>query len=258
MGHRTAAVLGSDLGQQRRLVEPPCPLAAPMQRHRHDDVGSREKRATGIRHPASHGGSKIEPIAIFQGVDQRASDIVIAHHGARPVIGGWIADRLHREQARAAVEREWNAEPLAIGRRDERQLRPASRAQSLVADRLATGGAEVGQSNINDQAERRAQRRAQAGETASSGFDRRRFPVHCGTVSFLCTSLNVLSSGARARRSATPRSRARVHNHALPDRVGLSPAGGAVMAFRADVIQAGDRRLHAQTTILGKPGPFRK
>ena len=122
VGDRPPARLGDDLRQQRRLVEPTRPLPPPVQRHRHDGVGVGEQLAPGIRHPASHGRGEIEPVAVFQGMDELARDVVVAHGGARAMIGRRIGDRLHRQQARPAVERERNAEPLAIGRRDEGEL----------------------------------------------------------------------------------------------------------------------------------------
>ncbi len=178
IGDRPAAGLGDDLGEQGRLVEPPCPLAAPMQRHRHHGIGIGDELTAGIRHPAPHGGREIEPIAVFQGMDEGAGDVVVAHRRARPVVGRRIGDRLHRQQTRPAVERERNAEPLAIGRRDERKLRPAGRAQAWVADRLAAGGAEVRQRDVDRVAQSRAQRRTQAGKAAGPGFAGRDLPVH--------------------------------------------------------------------------------
>jgi hypothetical protein len=49
-----------------------------------------------------------------------ARDIVIAHRGARPVVGRRIGDRLHRMQAGAGIVGERDAEPSAIRRLDER------------------------------------------------------------------------------------------------------------------------------------------
>ena len=93
-------------------------------------------------------GREVEPVAIFQGMHQRARDVVVAHRGAGPVIGRRIGDRLHRQHAGAGIVGERNAEPLAIGRRDQRQLRPAGGAQPAVADRLAAGRAERRQRHV--------------------------------------------------------------------------------------------------------------
>ena len=165
MGDRHAARLGDDLGEQRRLVEAPRPLPAPMQRHRHDGVGLGEELAAGIRHPAAHGGREVEPVAVFEGVHELARDVVVAHRRAGAPVGRRIGDRLHRQHAGAGIERERDAEPLAIGRRDERELRPAGRAQALAADRLAAGRAELRQRHVDGKPEGRAQARRQAGRS---------------------------------------------------------------------------------------------
>src|SRR5438477_612255 len=82
-------------------------------------------------------------VAVLEGVDELAGDIVVAHRRARAPVGGRIGDRLHRQHARAGIERERDAEPLAIGRRDEGELRPARRTQPLAADRLAAGSTKL-------------------------------------------------------------------------------------------------------------------
>src|SRR5262249_41266548 len=75
-------------------------------------------------------------------MDELARDIVVAHRRAGTVVGRRIGDRFHRQEARPAIEGERNAEPLAIGRRDERELGPARRTQPAPS----TGVRQVGQS----------------------------------------------------------------------------------------------------------------
>ena len=125
-------------------------------------IGVRQQFAPGARHPAAHGGREVEPVAVFQRMHQRARDVVVAHRGAGPVIGRRIGDRLHRQHARAGVVGERNAEPLAIGRRDQRELRPARRAQAVAADRLAAGRAKRRQRHVQRAAEKRAEWRGHA------------------------------------------------------------------------------------------------
>jgi hypothetical protein len=174
---RNAARLGDDLGEQRRLVEAPRPLPAPMQRHRDDGVGLGEERPGSVRHPAAHRRGKVEPVAVFEGVDQLARDVVVAHRRAGAPVGGRIGDRLHREHAGAGIERERDAQPLAIRRRDEREFRPAGRAQALPSDRLATGRAKLRQRHIDSKPESRAQHAREPGEAPRSNIGGE-VPVH--------------------------------------------------------------------------------
>ena len=153
--HHPAARLGDDLGQQRRLVEAPRPLPPPVQRHRNEGVGVGEELAAGMRHPASHHRREVEPVAVFQRMDELARDIVVAHGGAGAVIGRRIGDGFHRQEAGPAIETERDAEPLAIGRRDERELGPARRAQTGAFDRLAAGGAKLRQRDVDERARTR-------------------------------------------------------------------------------------------------------
>ena len=88
-------------------------------------------------------------------MDELARDLVVAHFRAGPVIRGRIGNRLHRQQARPGIEGERNAESLAIGRRDERELGPAARAQAGALDRLATARAQLGQRDVDDEPEAR-------------------------------------------------------------------------------------------------------
>ena len=156
MSNANAARLADHLAEQRRLVEAPRPLPAPMQRHRHNCIGFGQEFTTGIGHPATHGGREVEPVAVLEGVDELAGDIVVAHCRARAPVGGRIGDRLHRQHARAGIERERDAEPLAIGRRDEGELRPARRTQALAGDRITAGSAKARQRDIDRQRKRGA------------------------------------------------------------------------------------------------------
>jgi hypothetical protein len=91
-----------------------------MQRHRQQRVGVAKQLAAGARHPLSHHGLQIEPVAVFERKHQRAGNVVIAHCGARTVIGRRIGDCLHRQQAGAGIVGEGDAEPRAVGRLDQR------------------------------------------------------------------------------------------------------------------------------------------
>ena len=77
-------------------------------------------------------------------MDQRARHVVVAHRRARPVIGRRIGDRLHRQDAGARIIGERNAEPLAIGRRDEIAASTSRPAHRAAASR--TGSRQDGQS----------------------------------------------------------------------------------------------------------------
>jgi hypothetical protein len=114
-----------------------------VQRHRHDGIGLCEQLAAGMRHPSAHGWGQVEPVTIFQGMNQLARDIVVTHRCPRAAIGRRIGNGLHGEKAGPAVEREGNAKAFAIGRPDERELGPASRTQTRTDDRFATGGAKL-------------------------------------------------------------------------------------------------------------------
>src|SRR5499427_1272056 len=159
-----AARLGDDLGQQCRLVEPTRPLSAPVQRHRNDGVVVSKQFAAGTRHPASHGRGEVEPVAVFQGMDELARDIVVAHRRAGAIVGWRIGDCFHRQEAWPAIEGERNAEPFAIGRRDERELGPAGWTQTRTVDRRATGRAKLRQRDVNHEPEARAQGATQPGK----------------------------------------------------------------------------------------------
>ena len=127
-GNRDAAVRRDGCRQHGRLVEAPRPKPAPMQRHRHQRVGLGQQLAAGLADPASHHRRQIEPIAIFERMDQGARNLVETHRGAGAVIGRRVGDGFHGQDARTRVIDEGNAEPLAIGPGDEREFRPARRA----------------------------------------------------------------------------------------------------------------------------------
>ncbi len=140
MQHRHAADIRDRGGERGGLVETPRPKSAPVQGHRQQRVGVLEQLAPDARHPAAHHGRQIEPVAVFEADHQLARDLVVAHGGARPVIGRRSGDGFHREDAGARIVSEGNAEPRAVGLFDQRQFRPAGRAQAdAVAERLAAG-----------------------------------------------------------------------------------------------------------------------
>ena len=125
-------------------------------------------------------------------VHQRAGDVVIAHRGARPVIGRRIGDRLHRQQAGAGIVGEGNAKPRAIRRLDQRQLRPAGGAQpDAVAERLAAGRAQRRQRDVERDAQRGAQAAAHCARRDGAVLA---FAVACRDSSFMlqgCTRRTV-------------------------------------------------------------------
>src|SRR5208282_1034531 len=101
------------------------------------------------------GGRKIEAVTKLESMDEAAGDLVISHRSPRPPIGRRIRDRLHRQDSAARIVGKGDAQALAIGWRNERQSRPAGRAQApRLGDRIAT---------------RRAQRRQCGVESESAG-----------------------------------------------------------------------------------------
>jgi hypothetical protein len=130
-----------------------------MQRHRHQRVGLGQQLAAGLADPPPHHRRQVEPVAIFERMDQRPGNLVEAHGGAGAVVGRRVGDGFHGQDARTRVIDEGNAEPLAVGPGDEREFRPARRTQALAVDRLAAGGAQRRQSEIKRRAQHRARRR---------------------------------------------------------------------------------------------------
>jgi hypothetical protein len=139
------------------------------QRHRHQRIGVGQKLVPGLRDPASHHRREVEPVAIFQRMNQSARYLVEAHRGASTVIGRRVGDGFHGQDARTRVIHEGNAEPLAIGAGDEREFRPARCAQAAALDRLAAGGAELRQSKIERRAQHAAHRARGASDRIGNG-----------------------------------------------------------------------------------------
>src|ERR1700745_3848313 len=131
---------------------------------------SSSRPARAIQRPMSGRGRGGRPISRHG----RACAVVVAHRRAGAVVGWRIGDCFHRQQAWPAVEGERNAEPLAIGRRDEGELGPASRTQTRAVDRLATGRAKLRQRDVNHEPEARAQGATQPGKA----LGRDSLPVH--------------------------------------------------------------------------------
>jgi len=140
-----------------------------VQRHRDDSVGLGQKVAAGMAEPAPHHWRKVEPVAIFESVHQGARNLVEAYRGAGPMIGRRVGDRFHRQDARSRIVDEGNAEPLAIGPGDERELRPAYWAEPLPFDRLAASGAQTRQGEIERKAQHRARRAGRAFDARNGG-----------------------------------------------------------------------------------------
>jgi hypothetical protein len=97
-----------------------------VQRNRHQRVGLLKQFLAGPRHPAAHRRRQIGAVLVFQGVHQRAGDVVVTHRGAGALIGRWIGDRLHRQQSGPGIVDERDAEFWTERRRDERQFLPSS------------------------------------------------------------------------------------------------------------------------------------
>jgi hypothetical protein len=129
-----------------------------VQRHRDQRIGLGQNLAAGVADPAPHHRRQIEPVAIFEGMDQGARNLVEAHRGARAVVGGRVGNRFHRQHARPRIVLERDAEPLAVRPRDQRQFRPASRTKATALDRLAAGGAQPRQCHVDRGAAKRLRR----------------------------------------------------------------------------------------------------
>jgi hypothetical protein len=84
-----------------------------VQRNRHDQVGLGQKLTAGARHPSAYGRCKIEAVAIFEGMNKGAGDLVIAHGGRCPMIGRRIGNRLHGQDAGSRIIDKRNPQPLA-------------------------------------------------------------------------------------------------------------------------------------------------
>ena len=123
--------MGDKARELRRLVELPAPEPRLVERHRDDHIGLVEKLGAGPAHPAGHQGNEIGPIAIFEGGDEAAGEILIENGGAKAPERGRIGDRFGRQEARTKVIGERQAKNLAEGPFDEAQGRPASRADRM-------------------------------------------------------------------------------------------------------------------------------
>jgi len=147
------AACGRDCSRQHgRLIESPRPKPAPVQRHGNKRIRFSQQLAAGLADPAPHHGRKVERVAIFESMHQGARYLVETHRRPGAMIGRRVGNRFHGQHAGTWVIDERNAEPFAGGPRDEREFRPACRAQTLPVDRLAAYGAKTRQRQI----ERRA------------------------------------------------------------------------------------------------------
>ncbi len=147
-GQFHAALARNHPRQRAGLVVAAAPAAPPVQRNRHQHVGLVEQFLARAGHPAAHRGRQIGAVLVFQRMNQRAGDVVIAHRGAGALVRRWVGDRLHRQQFRTGIVDKGNAEPRAERRRDERQFGPARRADALAIDRLAAGNAQRRQRDV--------------------------------------------------------------------------------------------------------------
>ena len=166
-GQFDAALARNHPRQRAGLVVAAAPAAPPMQGNRHQHVGLGEQFLAGAGHPAAHRGREIGAVLVFQRMHQRAGDVVIAHRGAGALVGRWIGDRLHRQQFRAGIVDKGNAEPRAERRCDERQFRPARRADALAIDRLAAGNAQRRQRDVEREPRSMRQRVAAGAQRAA-------------------------------------------------------------------------------------------
>jgi hypothetical protein len=117
--------------------------------------GLGEDFTPGAADPAAHHRREVEPVAIFESMHQGARYLVEAHGGAGSAVGRRISDCFHGQDARAGVIDEGNAEPLAIGPRNEGKLRPTGRAQPVAFHRFAADRAQARQSDIEGRAQQR-------------------------------------------------------------------------------------------------------
>jgi hypothetical protein len=124
-------------------------------------TGTRASASTNSSRPARaiqrpHHRGKVEPVAVFKGLNQGTGDGVVTYCGSRAVVSRWIGDRFHRQQAASGIIGKGNSKPCAVRGLDERQLRPAWRAQArALAQRLAAGRTKRRQSEVQNKPQRR-------------------------------------------------------------------------------------------------------
>ena len=129
-------------------IDAAAPAAPPVQRYRNQRVGLLQELAPGPRHPASHRRREIGAVLVLQRMHQRARDVVLAHRGARALIGGRIGNRFHRQQPGSGIVDKGNAEFWTKRRRDERQSCPALGADAFAVHRFAAGDAQRRQRDV--------------------------------------------------------------------------------------------------------------
>lgn len=137
----------------RRLVVAPPPQPVGMQRHRQDDVGFGQQGAPAAIQPAREAGCEIEPVAVLERQDRTAAGLVVAHHGARLVIGRRF--RLAGGAQRRAARIEFEDEAAALAHRavEKADRLPAARAQRA---RLGDGRTAADAQRREDEIERGA------------------------------------------------------------------------------------------------------
>ena len=192
-------------------------------------------------------------------MDERAGNVIEAHGSAGTPVGRRIGDRLHREHAGPGIIGEGNAEAFAIGWGDERELRPAGRAQRGIAHRLAAGRAKRRQRHVEPDAHACAQPRAKPREA-------RRLlccycPRHEDTLlppprvvmarEQRMSQLSVVFDRMLLAHAPPPRRGARAGD--VPDRAGRGRHGGTACAGAAPV-RARSRYRHADRRGAARAG----
>jgi hypothetical protein len=151
---------------------------------KHSIVDRCRRWAPRVCHPAPHHWCKVQPIAIFQGMDECPGDVVVSHCSARTPIGRGVGEGFHRKKSRPRFEGKWNAQPLAIGRRYEGELGPAACAQARPLHRLAARRTELGQGDPREQIDNSAYSARQLGKVPRRSRALLNFSLHCYNIRF--------------------------------------------------------------------------
>jgi hypothetical protein len=110
------------------LVEAPLPQPQAVERHRNDEVGLRQELGAGPRHHGAQSFGQLDPVAVFQPVDEGAGRSIVVSRRAGALENRRIGHGGRRQEGHPEVHRERGAEALAIGPLDQSQARPAARA----------------------------------------------------------------------------------------------------------------------------------
>src|SRR5579864_6644421 len=123
---RKSAKRSRDFG---RLIVTASPQPQRMQRHRQNKIALRQQAASASFKPARESGCEIEPVGVFQGEDRTPALIVVAHDGARLVVGGWACQARRAARVAPRVEFEWQTATFAHRAIEKLDFLPALRAE---------------------------------------------------------------------------------------------------------------------------------